>query len=315
MENLTDPSVDFLDVRRLASSSAPSWYPLIPSSQVGRKHSVLQIRDSKIGICRGEDGRVTATGTTRDLNLVERYGLVWLWDGSPNPLFDLPVIFELEEAGFGGWASPFVHTSRMKIGRTPVSRMLEQVFDTVHHTELHNLPGTVRLTVLDEPLWERRDPRRPSHSDQGAWIGTVTEIDIKRYVALEKTASLLRIPMDSIRLVTDFWPSGFVGRLFLGGHHYFTLMVTVNPYERVGYFTNITMRSSGPLRTLLYHVLFAAQIRMMARQDLPVIQSLRPESGGVLVKDDSPIIKFRRWYANWIISADAAQVVPSSEIA
>lgn len=60
---------------------------------------------------RDSDGRPVAEDYDRDLRIVEeRYGLTWIWMGTAVPLFELPVIPELEEAARGGPGRPLLST-------------------------------------------------------------------------------------------------------------------------------------------------------------------------------------------------------------
>lgn len=169
----------------------------------------------------------------------------------------------------------------MRSGAAPVSRILENTFDTVHLNQLHDLRGRVRATVLDRPSWEHGDPRRPAYADQGAWFGAVTEIDVERYVIADRAARLLGIPLDDLRVVSDYWPSGMVGRVHFGGRHYLTVVGAASPYGVNGgtsYGMSITMRLPGLLRTPIYHVLFGVQNRLAVSQDLPVCGRCAPST-------------------------------------
>jgi len=303
---------DCLEPRRLASSRAPSWYALLRSSRLRRRPVEIRGNGARLTLWRDPAGRPVAADLRRGgepWHLTERYGLIWSWMGTAAPLFDLPAIAELADVERPGPARPRVHSFRLRSGAAPVSRILENTFDTVHLNQLHDLRGRTEVTVLDKPAWDRGDPRWPAYVEQSAWFGAVTEIDVERYVIADRAARLLGIPLIDLRVISDYWPSGMVGRVYFGGRHYLTVVGAASPYGPRGGISHgmsITMRAAGALRTAVYHLLFGVQNRLAVRQDVPVWRTLHAEYGGVLVKHDAPIIAFRRWYAGWIESTNGS---------
>jgi len=267
------------------------------------------------GLCSSMPGeeRIPNTAHRRIRHVRERYGLVWIWSGTEEPLFPLPVISELDRrAG----RSPYVHSFRHDIGGTPVSRVHENAVDTIHLAELHNLSlKSIDIEVLDKPLWAPDDSRWPAHAEVGAWYGSVLEFELNHSDSVDRIARLLGVPLGRIRIVIDKWPSGTIARMHSDGVHRNTVVITASPYgPRTGslYGISITPKHGRTVRDLLSHALISTKNHRVPLQDIPLWRTLGRSYDGVLVRSDAPIMAYRRWYAGWVkatlVEGDAGKV-------
>ncbi|HJP77712.1 MAG TPA: Rieske 2Fe-2S domain-containing protein [Pseudonocardiaceae bacterium] len=248
----------------------------------------------------GEE-RIPGSAHRRVRQLREKYGLVWIWSGTDEPLFPLPVIPELERSS---GEPPYVHSFRHDIGGTPVSRVHENAVDTIHLAELHKLSlRSIDIEVLDKPRWDVDDPRRPAHADVGAWYGSVLEFELNHGDHVERIARLLGVPLGRIRIVIDKWPSGTIARMHSDDVHRNTVVITASPYGRDSgslYGISITPKHGRTVRDLLSHALISTKNHRVPLQDIPLWRTLGSSYDGVLVRSDAPIMAYRRWYASWV---------------
>jgi hypothetical protein len=234
----------------------------------------------------------------------ERYGLVWIWSGTDSPLFPLPTIPELDGTATGAASQYDICRYRVNIGSAPISRVQENGLDTMHLSELHKLSlKFVNCTVLERPCWDVGDPRRPAHADVGAWFGNIVEFQPQQYEGVDRISRFLDLPLDPVRVVVDHWPSGGVGRLEQGQYRH-TIFGTASPYSSRGsgtlYAIAITPRHGTRIRDLTYHFLTTITQRWAVSQDIQMYRSLGSSYDGVLVKTDTPIKAYRRWYIGWV---------------
>jgi phenylpropionate dioxygenase-like ring-hydroxylating dioxygenase large terminal subunit len=257
--------------------------------------------------------RIPGTAHRRVRHVQQRYGLVWIWSGSEEPLFPLPRIPELDREGTG---RPFVHSFRHDLGGTPVSRVHENAVDTVHLAELHGLSlKSIDIEVLEQPYWAPGDPRWPQHAEVGAWYGSVLEFELDHGDSVHRLARMLGVPLGAIRIVIDKWPSGTIARMHSDGQHRNTVVITASPYGRESgslYGISITPRLGRPVRDRVGHALISTKNHRVPLQDIPLWRTLGRSYDGVLVGSDSPIMAYRRWYAGWV---RATLAVPSGEAA
>jgi hypothetical protein len=191
--------------------------------------------------------------------------------------------------------------------------VLENQLDAIHFTGLHQIQGEASVKVLDKPYWEPDDDRWPIFFGNGAWFGAVIEIHLlaKRLDRLgmaDRVASLLGISLDSTRNVTDMWPSGVVQRIFLGERHTSTVLTTTSPFSlaRRGesakhrfYMLTYGAHQGNAFKTSMLHLLTVVQTGKFLKQDISALEGLDETSPSILVKEDAPLITFRRWYGEW----------------
>ena len=249
--------------------------------------------------------RVPATAHRRVRHLRERYGLVWLWSGTAEPLFDCPVIPELDGALSH---QPYAHSFPHDIVGTAVSRVHVNAVDTVHLAELHRLSlKSIDIDVLDKPVWPPDDPRWPAHADEGAWYGSVLEFELANGDSVDRLARMLGVPLGKIRIVIDKWPSGTIARMHSDGVHRNTVVITASPYGRDGsgwlHGISITPKHGRPVLDLIGHALISTKNHRVPLQDIPLWRTLGAAYDGVLVRSDAPIMAYRRWYASWVRAA------------
>jgi len=238
--------------------------------------------------------RVPAMARQPVYPVVERYGYVWAWYGTAEPLFPLPEIPALEGDGRG---FRFADTTA-----ATVRRILENSYDPDHLAALHGLrvAGSLELTVLSDP----RDARRngpPIHDD--AWFGAVLEWP--SYAgALGAVTRWLRANARRFTLLVDGWPAGQRITYLADGRAQYTLLLAASPLapnRTVQHICVAIPRSGAFWRDLAGYVFHRLQIQVASDQDLPIFNTIEPGDGnGIYVKRDLGVVKFREHYQAWV---------------
>jgi aminopyrrolnitrin oxygenase len=225
----------------------------------------------------------------------EKYGYIWAWYGSPEPLFPL---FDFPAAEGEKKKHRLIYFSFLT--RTTARRVLENTYDPEHLKTAHGLPaeGKVSFTMKDTIV------NYTAGLPTEARLGAKTEAKLRRYVGpVGLLARFLGLNSSKFRLDLESCPSGHLITLSLNDKPRFVSIVTVTPLaemksvEHALLAVKKTGNFGGDLAAL---VLFGFQTYLSAKQDVPIWDNLKPDGGGVFVKNDLGMLKFREFYQEWV---------------
>ncbi len=238
--------------------------------------------------------RIPATARQPIYPVAERYGYVWAWYGTAEPLFPLPEIPALEG-----------DARRFRLADTTaatVRRILENTYDPDHLAALHGLrvAGSLALTVLSDP----RDASRNGPAIPGdAWFGAVLEWP--SYAgALGVVTRWLRANARRFTLLVDGWPAGQRITYLADGRAQYTLLLAASPIAATRTVQHICVaipRSGAFWSDLAGYLFHRLQIKVASDQDLPIFHTIEPgDRNGIYVKRDLGVVKFREHYQTWV---------------
>ncbi|MFI1195273.1 Rieske 2Fe-2S domain-containing protein [Micromonospora sp. NPDC020750] len=245
--------------------------------------------------------RIPATAKLTPYPTVERYGYVWVWYGTAEPLFslpDFPALAENRDRYVG-----FRYTDR---STGTARQLLENAFDYYHFQTLHglSLDHTEFRMLRDQS--EAADNGSPI--DSPAWLGAWFEgiatpghpvRDPARW-GMAKAATFAA--GDAFQLLVDGWPGGqrFTG--YVDGKEFFKVLLAITPVsERVT--TQVGWAGTprtGRLRTLFNLVMLYGQSRAGTRQDIPIYDTTEATAGTLRTPYDNGVAHFRRYYQSWV---------------
>jgi nitrite reductase/ring-hydroxylating ferredoxin subunit len=255
--------------------------------------------------------RIPSTARLATYPVQERYGFVWVWYGTPTPLFPLPD-FPPRDAdrhryiGFR-YADRTVGTAR---------QLLENAFDYFHFEALHGLSlDRTEFRMLRDQS-EAADNGAPIQTD--AWLGSWFEgvatpghpiHDPFRWL-VAKSATFAA--GDSFQVMVDGWPGGqrFTG--YVDGKVFYKVLMAIVPIEerrttQVGWMVTPRGAGIGPRTVFNLFTLFG-QYRGGSTQDLPVYNNTEPAAGTLRAWHDNGLLRFRKYYQSWVDRVDPAYV-------
>ncbi|MFC3892462.1 Rieske 2Fe-2S domain-containing protein [Lentzea rhizosphaerae] len=246
--------------------------------------------------------RIPATARVSTYPTMERYGYVWVWYGSPEPLFDLPDFPALDEhrdqyVGFR-YTDHTTGTSR---------QLLENAFDFYHFQTLHGLSlDRTDFRVLKDQS-EASDNGSPI--DTAAWLGAWFEgvatpghpvKDPGRWL-MAKAATFAA--GSNFQLLVDGWPGGqrFTG--YVDGKEFFKVLLAIVPTAdrvttQVGWAG--ARRTGAGLRTLFNLIMLYGQSRAGTAQDIPIYDTTEADEGTLRTPLDNGVLRFRKYYQQWV---------------
>lgn len=258
------------------------------------------------GTCVDAPGvvRPPRTARLRPYPAVERYGYIWAWYGSADPMFDLPGMPALSPGTPGYRCFRFSDTT----GAT-VRRILENTYDADHLVALHglNVGGDLELRMIDDPR-ETADhgpalPREAWHGAELTWPGYVG--------ALGRVARLLGTSAERFVLRVDGWPAGQRISYFADGMPQYRLLLATTPIapnRTVQHIAVAVESSGGVLRGLRSYLANRIEIQYTSNQDLPIFDTSEPgDNHGIYTHRDRGVLHFRKYYESWVqrVAADA----------
>jgi len=258
-----------------------------------------QWRFDASGTCVAVPGsdHIPAAASRPAVRTVERYGYVWAWYGSVEPMFPLPELPTLDPATPGFRRFRFADTT----GAT-VRRIMENTYDPDHLVELHGLTvaGSPRLTVL-QPGDLPADHGPPI--DPAAWFGA--ELGWPRYVGrLGFLTRLLGTNAEEFRLRVDGWPAGQRIAYDADGVLQYRLLLATTPIaanQTVQHIAVAVARTGRFWRDLRSFLANRAEVTFASDQDLPIFDTIRPgDHHGIYVEGDRGVLKFRKYYQSWV---------------
>jgi nitrite reductase/ring-hydroxylating ferredoxin subunit len=251
------------------------------------------------GRCTAIPGIARIPATARQLTypVVERYGYVWAWYGTAEPMFPLPEIPALEADCRAYRSFRFADATA-----ATVRRILENTYDPDHLAALHGLrvAGSLELTVLSDP---RETSRNGPPIPDDAWFGA--SIEWPSYAgALGIITRLLRSNARRFTLLVDGWPAGQRITYLADGRPQYTLLLAATPVapNRTVQHICVALPASGSLwRDLARYVSNRVQIKIASDQDLPIFNTIEPgDRDGIYVKRDLGVVRFREHYQTWV---------------
>jgi aminopyrrolnitrin oxygenase len=229
---------------------------------------------------------------------IERYGFVWIWYGSKDPMFSLPEFPSVEDE-----RSKYMLLHYSFNAKTTVRRVVENIYDHYHLSGLHNLKITnsFELTLLNNQHLEQQSE---IPIDKDAWFGSLIEARIERYLGLiGAMAHFLGLNTEVFTLRVDGWPSGHIVTSFINGEETGKLLSGITPISENETIWQmlITVKKTGSFwKDLLYYALFGLQGIVSGAQDLPVWNTLKSDGGRAYTKHDLGVLKFREFYQSWV---------------
>jgi aminopyrrolnitrin oxygenase len=236
--------------------------------------------------------------------LVERWGYIWVWYGTPEPLFELPHLPVFEDT------TNYMSFIRWRfIAPASVLRAALNNFDADHFATVHKLKAhTVEHRLLD---WAEQEHDLMA-IEKSAWFGAISQASIERYIGLTgRLLDVLGLAFDKLEVRCEGWPTAHFITQRLNEFDIYVL----NAYTpvRPGWIVQHNLvgmkRHSGKAgagsewKRLIYYVLFALQTRSGARQDLPIWAKLGPR-GKVRTRRDRGSEAFLKFYREWSAKAE-----------
>jgi len=257
------------------------------------------------GVCTAIPGvsRIPSTARTRSYPTREAYGFVWVWYGTPEPLFELPDFPPMTDDK-GSYAG-FFYDDRTT---GTVRQLLENAVDHQHFSALHGLDlDDVDFRVLGDQA-EASDNGCPVSAEDawfGVWFaGTPWRPPLRRSPLAWITAVVATFAMGRrMELLVDGWPGGQRFTAYVDGTEVYKVLMGIVPEgnratRQVGW---AGVRRTGRwYRTALNYLLFYVQNRAGTSQDVPIYDSTRSAQPVVYVRYDNGLVRFRRYYQAWV---------------
>lgn len=257
------------------------------------------------GVCSAIPGvsRIPPTARLRSFPTCEAYGFVWVWFGTPEPLFELP-----DFPPMTGKSGRYVGFFYDDTTTGTVRQLLENAVDHQHFSALHGLGlEDVDFRVLGDQV-EASDNGRPVSRDDawfGVWFaGRPWRPPLRQSPLAWLSAVVATFAMgERMELLVDGWPGGQRFTAYVDGTEVYKVLMGIVPEgdratRQVGW---AGVRRTGRwYRTVLNYVLFYVQNRAGTRQDVPIYDSTRTAQPVVYVRYDNGLVRFRRYYQAWV---------------
>lgn len=261
------------------------------------------------GVCAAIPGvtRIPATARSAPYPVLERYGFVWAWYGGPEPLYELPRFAPLETdrrhyTGFR-FNDPTTGTAR---------QLLENGVDYFHFSTLHGLElDQARFTVLHDQA-DAADNGPPITPE--AWFGAIFEGTVPTWNPRAHPLRWAQAAVstfglgDGFRLLVDGWPGGQRFTTYIDGREVSKVYMGITPtgpYQTSQRGWAMVRNGNQRWKTALLAALFYLQNRGGTMQDIPIYNTSGTWRNGTLVRYDNGVIRFRRYYQEWVGRAHA----------
>jgi aminopyrrolnitrin oxygenase len=251
------------------------------------------------GACTAVPGldRIPRGARLRTYPAVERFGYVWAWYGSREPMFGLPEFPELQrELHF-----PLGFRFADMTGATP-RRIMENTYDPDHLVELHGLDvsGACTMRLVDDPA---KLPGNGPRIETDPWFGA--ELSWPSYAGnLGRVTRLLGTNAKRFVLRVDGWPSGQRITYLADGVPQYKLLLATTPIgpnrtvQHIAVAIAPTGRFLGDLRKYLIH---RPEVTFTSNQDIPIFNTIEPgDRHGIYVDGDRGMRGFRKYYQHWV---------------
>jgi len=233
---------------------------------------------------------------------VERYGYVWVWYGSSEPMFPLPELSALDSADKRFRRFRFADTTA-----ATVRRIMESTYDPGRLVERHG------LDVAEPPSLRMLDPQDFPPEDGSpipaeAWLGA--QLEWPRYAGWPATITkllgtkLLGANAGRVVLRVDGWPAGQRITCYAGGVPQYRLLLAVTPTDAnrtVAHVAVAVERTGRFWRDLLHFLVNRVEVNVASDQVLPIFNTIRPgDHDGICVDGDHGVLTFREYYQSWV---------------
>lgn len=235
-----------------------------------------------------EVDRIPPTAHQATYVTIEKYGYIWVWYGSPTPLFPVPKFLPAEVKGHKYVAMRLAHPTK-----TTAQRVAENAFDHYHTVTLHKqkVSGQIKTTLLDHDSLEQQS-ELPIPKE--AWFGTLAEFSVPEFFGVNATALALRV---------DAWSSGHIATAFVDGEERLNALVCTTPIapgHTIAQLLLMMKKTNNPLQNLIYYLFFSRQTKINTLQDIDIWDTEYPDAGKAFVIHDKLLLKFREFYQRWI---------------
>lgn len=257
------------------------------------------------GACVAVPGvrRIPPTARVRAYPTAEKYGLVWVWYGTPEPLYDVPDFPPLTTS-----QGDYIGFTYSDDTTGTVRHLLENAIDYYHFLTLHGLVmEDVTFRVLRDQD-EARANGAPLAEDK-AWFGVHVGGTLLKWNPIRHPVNWVSSFMSTFgkggrfEILVDGWPGGQRFTTYVNGQEIYKVLMGTTPTSdrktaQVGW---AGVRRTGQWwKTLLYLILFYAQNRGGTAQDVPIYNTTYTNDSAKYVRYDSGVIKFRNYYQAWV---------------
>ncbi|MBB5155618.1 Rieske 2Fe-2S domain-containing protein [Saccharopolyspora phatthalungensis] len=239
----------------------------------------------------------------------ERYGHIWVWYGSAEPMFPLPDFRALEDD-----RDAYVGFRFNDRTDGTVRQLLENGIDYFHFMALHGMNmDPVRFKLLHDPV-DAADNGRPISRE--AWFGVWLEGSLKIWKPWQNPTGWVHNVVTTFnegttfQLLVDGWPGGQRFTTYIDGQEMSKVLMGTTPtapYRTAQRGWAGVRKTNKHWKTFLRLLLFYAQNRGGTRQDIPIYNTSATGRPATYIKYDSALIKWRRYYQSWVDHAQPAR--------
>jgi nitrite reductase/ring-hydroxylating ferredoxin subunit len=273
--------------------------------------------------------QIPRTALQRTFPVKEKYGLIWAWYGAPgaNPIYDIPPFPGFEDTAH--FSKPvYLRWS----AKTTLRRALENLYDQWHLAFAHKLPSD-RITVT--PLWGWKAPNPfatigtdgQPHPDPtvletlaaheieaGDWeFCAAVEAYMDELPGISgRIAKTLGMSFERLNIRVDGWPGGHLVSTYTDGELNTQNFNCYTPVDRQETILNAIVcvpKRNTKLKSALYRKLFGTQTNAAGWQDVKIWNEMDPDGGGVYVKADAVMLKFRSFFQSWVTRGNFTEQV------
>ncbi len=240
--------------------------------------------------------------TSRQASYVtqERYGYIWVWYGTSSPLYPVPEFSAYSDKHY--MAYEFSLTVK-----TTVRQIIENVFDHRHFSTAHHLKiaEPIKFTLLDDQHQAKQlEPAIKKEAQLKEFLPNLFEARIESYFGLTGAlAEALGLNATTFTVPTDTWPSGHRATGFVNDKEKFVALMALTPVaenQTIARYTMMVKKTGFFLLDILYYVLHGWQHEVVAAEDVPIWDTMKPELGGAYIKHDREVLKYREFYQRWV---------------
>ncbi|HSV67591.1 MAG TPA: hypothetical protein VLJ59_17020, partial [Mycobacteriales bacterium] len=235
--------------------------------------------------------RIPPTARVATYPTQERYGLVWVWYGTPEPAYDIPDFPPLEPGGGRYRRYAFTYLTPV-----PPARVLENAFDPAHFRFVHGIPSQSPpiLHWLTDPAAAAANG---APIGGGAWVGARLDVALRLPLLGERGLTLL----------VDGWPGGQRLTFLLGERSVARELLTITPVRpglTVFQGWSLVGRSRHLLGSSAAFWAYRGQHWLGTLQDLAIYRDAVPTDGSVNEPQDEGVLRFRKYYQGWVQRAE-----------
>ena len=231
-------------------------------------------------------------------NIIEKYGYIWIWYGSKQPLFPLP-----EFVPAGDWRQDYMPYSFEFEVSTSAMRVAENTYDHQHVVTVHE------LEVSDFPQLILHSNQHHEHyiepkSKEETCFHVTMKFPLQNHVGpLGKLVKGLGLDAETLVLKVKGWPSGHRVTGFIKNQERFQTFGGITPItgQKTIKHSLVMVKKTGNLfLDMLYYILFGWQSKNSFRQDIPIWNTMGEIEHSAYVKHDIGVLNFRRFYQSWV---------------